>query len=388
MASPALVPLLKSGQAVDWWFAFKFNDARYPGDPSSEPGTGIFGGTPSKYKEGFSLSYAVASSANPVLTLGAGSIGSSLNDPLGATFDQVYHGSCNDVLWNDQFSGDPVKNEEAPWGHSKGALAWDVDGNGFVLQVSTPSWPGSGSAKSIRKTDGNTLGCIKDDDVLVSQHFFALKLTKADVAEVLTALDHASVVTSVSNLQVFSVSAGPADLAKLAQALGKKEPSTETSVTTVRLSSGVGLISKPSGAHVPPWQLVSSSLGGIPLRAASWWCHPEIPSTQSDTPIACWLSSLAKPGAVDIAQAGSWMGKPIGLLGEAKIDGNHAKIGVSMGGPHPLSIFGDLNQQGTLDGKEDAKGCASSQNGRGGTFYVLENQALHDSLLALLTPAN
>src|SRR5207253_6991089 len=63
-----------------------------------------------------------------------------------------------------------------PWGHSKGTLAWNDAGEGFVLQVTTPSWPAAGSNKFPRKTDGNTLGCVKDDNVEVSQHFFALKL--------------------------------------------------------------------------------------------------------------------------------------------------------------------------------------------------------------------
>ena len=41
-------------------------------------------------------------------------------------------------------------------------LAWDDSGKGFVMQVSTPSWPGSGSEKRPRKNDGNTLGCVKN----------------------------------------------------------------------------------------------------------------------------------------------------------------------------------------------------------------------------------
>jgi hypothetical protein len=39
-----------------------------------------------------------------------------------------------------------------------------------------------------------------------------------------------------------------------------------------------------------------------------------------------------------------------------------------------------MNQQGSLAGK-----CNSSQNGRGGLFYVLENRDLFDSLTSLLT---
>jgi hypothetical protein len=54
-------------------------------------------------------------------------------------------------------------------------LAWNADGDGLIMQVTTPSWPAAGSKSSPRKTDGNTLGCVKDNNVLVSQHFFALR---------------------------------------------------------------------------------------------------------------------------------------------------------------------------------------------------------------------
>jgi hypothetical protein len=41
-----------------------------------------------------------------------------------------------------------------------------------------------------------------------------------------------------------------------------------------------------------------------------------------------------------------------------------------------------MNQQGALSGDKDA--CHSSQNFRGGLFFVVENQALHDSVKDLL----
>jgi hypothetical protein len=39
-----------------------------------------------------------------------------------------------------------------------------------------------------------------------------------------------------------------------------------------------------------------------------------------------------------------------------------------------------MNQQGTLSGDD----CASSQNGRGGLFYVLDSEPAHRSLRSLL----
>jgi hypothetical protein len=38
------------------------------------------------------------------------------------------------------------------------------------------------------------------------------------------------------------------------------------------------------------------TIGGEPLRVASWWALPEIPSTVATTPVGCWDASLAKPG--------------------------------------------------------------------------------------------
>lgn len=46
---------------------------------------------------------------------------------------------------------------------------------------------------------------------------------------------------------------------------------------------------------------------------------------------------------------------------------------------HHLAIFAGLNQQGRLTNK-----CNSSQNGRGGLFFVVDDQALHASLRALI----
>jgi hypothetical protein len=51
-----------------------------------------------------------------------------------------------------------------------------------------------------------------------------------------------------------------------------------------------------------------------------------------------------------------------------------------------MAIFGDMNQQGALSsGYAYAKQtCSSSQNGRGGTFYVLRDAAFFKSMTALL----
>ena len=225
--------------------------------------------------------------------------------------DEVYNGTSNYVIWNDQFYQDPViegctTSCAAPWGHSKGMLAWNADGEGLVMQVSTPSWPAAGNKSFPRKTDGNTLGCVKDDDIEVSQHFFALRLTKQDVVKVLVALRNASVVTDVANPQVVQ-NGGPQDIQQLVSTLGKQ--SASRTYIDATLSTGVRLISKPSQLRVPPWQMVSAIIGGHSLRTATWWTTPEIPSTTASTTISCWDTSLANPGAVEIGITGNWMDK-------------------------------------------------------------------------------
>lgn len=381
-SSTGPVPLLATNHPVDWWFVFKFNAANFPGCGGTAARACLFGGSVQRY-EFFGQQFVYASSENEALQDGAGCLGDTTTDPVGATFDQVYNGSFNYVVWNDQLYDNPMiqgctKECGAPWGHSKGLLAWNADGNGIVMQVSTPSWPAAGSSSHPRQADGNTLGCIKDDDIQVSQHFFALKLTKDDVVKVLTALNNASVVTDTKNPQIVQ-NGGPADIQALVSTLGKH--STSRTYLAVTLSSGVELISKPSDLRVPPWQMVSAILGGTSLRAATWWTDPEIYSTTATTAVSCWDPSLSKPGAVEIATTGQWGGKTLGLTGGPDTNFNHAKIGVSTSGTNSYSIFGDMNQQGALSGSS----CDSSQNGRGGLFYVLNEQKLFNGLTQLLT---
>ena len=68
----------------------------------------------------------------------------------------------------------------------------------------------------------------------------------------------------------------------------------------------------------------------------------------------------------------------MGLTGGPKPDGNHAKLGVSFDSGDYI-IFGDMNQQGSLSGN-----CKSSQNGRGGLFFVVEQAQLFQSVTALI----
>jgi hypothetical protein len=380
----SLRPLIAKGHPVDWWFAFKFNSASFPKCAAAAPRTCLFGGQVQTAWTSFSQQFAFASSDSKTLQAGSGCAGDTTGDPIGATFDEIYNGSLNYVVWNDQFYQDPKLTAcgnnnscSAPWGHSKGMVAWNAAGDGIVIQVTTPDWPGAGSKQHPRQNEGNTLGCTSlDNDVLVSQHFFALRLTKDDLAKVLMALQNASVVTDPHNSQIVQ-SGGPSDISSLVAKLGVK--STSTTFTHETLSTGVELISKPSALHVPPWQMVSSILDGVSLRVATWWASPQIPSTTASTTIDCWDPSLSPPGAVEIATSGHFGDKTFGLKGVATPDGNHAKIGVSTSGTHHYAIFGDMNQQGAISGT-----CKSSQNGRGGLFFVIDDADLAASVTDLI----
>lgn len=378
-------PLLKRGQPVDWWFMFKLNASKFPNCNARE--VCPFGGEPQDYAYG--LQFVYASSSNGSLVKGSGCAGESVSDPLGATYDELYNGNYNYVVWNDQFydnphldCADPEGNCQIPWGHSKGMVAWDVYGNGVVLQVTTPDWPGAGSAAHPRegmpgeKGDGNTLGCVGDNNVKFSQHFFALRLSKEDVAKVLRALANASVATSNAG-HLIDDQNGPDELKELADSLGRLSNSETPTMQT--LSSGVVLISKPSALHVAPWQMVSSLLGGVPLRAATWWGKPNaIPTTTRSARPACWGNGLpTAPGPVAIATDGTWNHVSFSL----KQGSNHAKIGISTARDTPYAIFADMNQQGALSGS-----CDVRQNARGGLFFVVRNVTLRRDIAQLITP--
>jgi hypothetical protein len=381
-------PILPDGQQADWWFVFKFNAKDFPGC-DSEQKTCRFGGYPVMYESG--QQYVYASNLNRTLQKGTGCLGNSYTDPVSATFNQVYNSSTAVyyVIWNDQFYNQPIINGcnnacFAPWAHSKGMVAWDDNGNGFVMQVSTPSWPASGSKANPRVSDGNTLGCVYDDDVYLSQHFFALKISKDDLIQVLLALQNAAVVTDPTNPQIVK-NGGPDDVMALVNVLGRQPGNNEIyrQATKVTLSKGVHLISKPSSLNVPPWQMVSALMGGVSLRVASWYGDPNpIPSTTIFTTISCWAPNLGTAGPVEIAKYGHWEKYAFSL----QEDANHAKFGASDDPSRTYAIFGDMNQQGALTLSEATPSCALSQNGRGGTFYVVDDPTLQASVLGLISP--
>jgi hypothetical protein len=174
----------------------------------------------------------------------------------------------------------------------------------------------------------------------------------------------------------------PSDLAALAKGLAVSN--SETTVYQATLSTGAKLIAKPQALQVPVWQMVSSIVGK-PLRTATWWTQPEIPSSKAGSKPGCWSSALGTPEEVQIATTGQWKGTKFNLTGGLGGDHNHAKLGYSLTGS--LAIMGDMNQQGSYDPSDQHTGCASSQNGRGGLFFVLDDATLNAGLKELMTGA-
>ncbi len=384
------VPLVAANHPVKWWFVFKLNAGKFAECRDHAVRSCPFGGDVQPYTS-FGQQYVYTSDADPDavdarpdLKAGDGCVGDTTSDPVGATFDEIYRGKFYYLVWNDQFYKDPAvpicsgDSCSSPWGHSKGMLVWDDSGDGLVMQVTTPSWPGAGSALHPRTENDNTLGCVINNNVKFSQHFFALSLNHADLMIVLRALGNASVVTDPNNKQIVN-NGGPSDVAAVVAGLGKRSLSTQATIDDLS-TTGVRLISKPSALHVPPWQMVSSLLQGIPLRTATWWMRPAIPTTNAA--VDCWDAELTHvPGRVEIATSGTWQGNTFSLKAGPAADGNHAKIGVSTDGSN-LAIFGDMNQQGAISGNK--KACASSQNARGGLFFVIHDENLATRVTRLL----
>lgn len=382
-AAAAPAPLITKDKPVDWWFVYKFSAPTDPTSPTDSGRDCPFGGTVQAYPRGFSQAYALASSYDPIVKSGTGLVGVSDRDPVGATFGAMYSGAFSYVVFNDQFEDAPpvpgcVNYCDSPWAHSKGMVAWDDQGNGIVIQVTTPSWPGSGGVRAPRVGDGNTLGCVKRNNLLYAQHFFALRLSPADTGAVLRAAYNAGVPTLPNLQQLVHLRPGsPQELTDIAKGLGDSTP-LSPAVLDLKLSSGVRLISKPASLNVPPWHLVSATLGGEPIRVASWlYGEDGFPSTKPGVP-GCWAPGIGTPGRVESALTGTWKSKPIALTGGGR-DGNHAKIGVSLTGHQNLAIFGDLNQTGGLRTK-----CDKSQNARGGLFFVVQDVTLAGSIRSLL----
>ena len=418
-------PRVDSLTAVDWLAVYKF-DAKFA--TTAPPDHCVFDTSEriaADYKGKQCQHYAMSTNSNPKLTaMPFGSlIGTSTDDPLGATFDQFFNGPEDNsyVIYNDQFYGDPSPtsacSEAKGCGHAKGAVMWDAKGDGILLQVTTPNWPRNADASEPTTVpgNGNTLGCItqkKDgsakpqNNIYHGQHFFSVKLREGDAAKVLTALRVAQVFTNSKKSQIYRTlykTAVQKKLKGLADAIKPNDPQSVPEMYVEKgyretLSTGVVVLAKPSQLTVPPWHFVSAHLGGISLDVATWYEKAKmIKNTNASDATDCQaddsccarplFSSIGPFGSVTNYLCGTFEGKKVDLRAGtgASVAGNHAKIGVSTSEDAPWVVFSDMNQAGCWN-KNDAgcSQCAKSQSRRGGTFYAVSDLELWRSWRSLI----
>src|SRR5713226_510812 len=87
----APTPLLAKGHPVDWVFVYKFNSKSFPGCAAQASVSCPFGGTAQPYTHGHSgQQFVFASNENSHLQEGGGCLGDTDQDPVGATYDEIY----------------------------------------------------------------------------------------------------------------------------------------------------------------------------------------------------------------------------------------------------------------------------------------------------------
>ncbi len=118
-----------------------------------------------------------------------------------------------------------------------------------------------------RKTDGNTLGCVTDNDVLSQPAFFRAETQQGRCCRCTEGSGECECGNGPDKTSNREQRRTSRHSGSWCVAL-EKYPGAQTA-TMARLSSGVVLISKPSDLNVPPWQMVSALLSGEPLRVAS-----------------------------------------------------------------------------------------------------------------------
>ena len=203
------------------------------------------------------------------------------------------------------------------------------------MQVTTPIGPEPEARSTRDPKNGNTLGCRKGQYVLVSQHFFALKLKQGRRGQSLTALQNASVVTDTHNPQIVK-NGGPTDITVLVARLGVK--STGTAFHPRHSFDWRAVDFK---AFRAPCATVANGVFGARWRltkSCNLVGEPQIPSTTSSTTIDCW-TRRSHPWRSRNCNLRAVSGQDIWLKGLADADGNHAKIGVSTSGSSSLHNF-------------------------------------------------
>ena len=347
-------PLDGNGAPVDWWFLLKL--------PQGAPCAGCAAPCGNADRKTGSC-YLYADSNNPTLRMHTALKFDCLSGPNNPATRTLRQAAPQMLVWNDQATdtsipGKYADNCSAPKAHSKGA-AYMSNGNGFILNTSTPNFP---------DPDSSTLGCQSTNNTLVSQHMFCFAVDAANMDKWRAAVTAARLCVIASKNFEYSAPATP------------RLPTQDVDIRTVK-GMDIRLLVKSAADDYIPWDMVARRLGSN-LSVLSWYASPRTAPLCAGAPSACLAdSATTAANSVGIVtkitlpdKSFSWCGRglPNGLS-------NHAKVAVSTGAD-PWVVAGSMNMQGTLDDT-----CESSQLGRGGEFYAFRHPALHASLSALFT---
>lgn len=190
-------------------------------------------------------------------------------------------GSCEQISCEDKGLPHYYSTCSSPFGHSKGAMAYEKNGQGFFLQGTTPNWPDPS-----QKSTYAPLGCQLDNNVYLSQSFMGLTLnsdTFTDMAPYIQAARVCSTGTiscagsdaaghvidyNCTSEQTRNESWSILDTAFAGTSNSKINSKSEVFKT----SGGVQFTftAHSSADDVPPWLIVANELG-VDLGVSSWW---------------------------------------------------------------------------------------------------------------------
>ncbi|KAF0686505.1 Aste57867_21692 [Aphanomyces stellatus] len=423
------------GNPVAWWVVLKFpwevRNAKgeyipTPCDCNKPQCTNV--GVDAEEKRKYGLCYLYADANNPKLRhfrdAGYDCLGQGGNDPVSQTLRQRQNAS-HWAIFNDQLNAIAEKvdkrrvcsGESDFNAHAKGAVAFNDDAGGFVLQTSTPNFPdptlqSSKTSGAATSDDFVRLGCQQDNNVEFAQHLFAMSLDAAALDAVGRGWQASRLCSANHYRDMQARLASPALLHDTKHAIAKALVNPDLDVTA---STNMTIEAKACGksatirglfkgklSEVPPWAMAAETFRSD-LSVASWWDENYgIPSlcdgdNFAATPRAFCLKNdplfLRHDGTfpynVENLMEATWT-MPGGdkaswsLRGGRVRDGNHGKWAIATprdAHAASTSIFADLN----MEGFPCSKNCNGSQGGRGGSFYGIDNDELHESLVSLIT---
>ena len=403
-------PLDPNGNPVDWWLALKLPTSAFPQGGCCENAA-----CPSSSKTSAGLCYLYADANNPQFTFRTclGQPGQS--DPLSNTLNQVW--LLNGIqfqLWNDQWGDgqmhDPNNKSQgcnAPGAHSKGALAYDTDGNGWYLNLSTPYFPDMSALPP-----DNSLGCQIDNNLLLAQHFFCFSLDQQNfeaLAAAMTVPNFCALCVPSDSCQSVDVATTLGQDISLAFAHDSGDGSTDNVTVTLQTRGGMPItaVLKGDTSNTSPWSLVATALGTDLTVVNYWLSEPTLPTLCAGD---VWDGSCIGSGNTingsslyfndynveNVLQLTASPSNVTGLPGGNEISWsateseNHMKWGIStprttsITNPY-LCVFGSMNQEGSAGRNACGSSCSSGENGRGGDFFAFSNQALWTSLRNLIS---